>query len=507
MNICNNCNSNNLVKWGKRNNKQVWKCKKCNKRSVHNKQESLKDKFKINDDVLKELLSKHKKFVITSAQNETETNTEFLNSLLVYCDENDAKLMVIPIRYNNPSAINKNSKNIWDENLKKYFIENTINLNNNIKIIADLNVEATAATPLTSLDPLTMGKSTIFGHGQLSMKTIPVNKNSHPIIITTTGSVSNNTNYSDSKAGYTAKFNHCNSAIVVEIENENDFHLRQLIADENNGFYDLDRYYSKDLVCYNEDGIEALITGDEHVINMDIDVINATYIENNSIVKILHPKYIIRHDVLDCYSISHHHNKSKFTKYFKNLNKHNSIKNELDITCKFINLTTPKNSKTIIVDSNHNNHLLRWLDENEPDNSSIENVYVYHKLWTLILENESVINPFKLWYQHYHKNDNVEFLDKDEKLYIKDILVSMHGDIGPNGSRGSRKNISKLSDKTVIGHSHSPGIEKGCYQVGTSSELSLDYNVGPSSWMHTHCIIHKNGKRQLINIIKGKWRI
>jgi hypothetical protein len=117
-------------------------------------------------------------------------------------------------------------------------------------------------------------------------------------------------------------------------------------------------------------------------------------------------------------------------------------------------------------------------------------------------------NPFELYCSDTFSKEKlkVEFLIRNVSHKIKDIEVGLHGDKGQNGSRGSRKQLSSLPSKTIIGHSHSPGIEKGCYQVGTSSYLKLEYNSGPSSWLQTHCIIYKNGKRQLINIIKGKWK-
>jgi hypothetical protein len=90
-------------------------------------------------------------------------------------------------------------------------------------------------------------------------------------------------------------------------------------------------------------------------------------------------------------------------------------------------------------------------------------------------------------------------------MTIEGIEIGYHGDRGPNGARGSRNAFSKIGVKTVIGHSHSPGIRDGAYQTGTSSRLKLEYNSGPS-WLHTHCVIYPNGKRSLINIIDGKWR-
>jgi hypothetical protein len=37
--------------------------------------------------------------------------------------------------------------------------------------------------------------------------------------------------------------------------------------------------------------------------------------------------------------------------------------------------------------------------------------------------------------------------------------------------------------------------------------LKAEYTSGPSGWLNTHCVIYPNGKRSLLNIIKGKWRI
>ena len=38
--------------------------------------------------------------------------------------------------------------------------------------------------------------------------------------------------------------------------------------------------------------------------------------------------------------------------------------------------------------------------------------------------------------------------------------------------------------RTVIGHSHAPCIDEGAVQVGTSTELVLEYNRGsPSGWL------------------------
>lgn len=116
-------------------------------------------------------------------------------------------------------------------------------------------------------------------------------------------------------------------------------------------------------------------------------------------------------------------------------------------------------------------------------------------------------DPFALWAEGRLKVP-ARFLRPWDSYSIKNILISLHGDYGNNGGRGSPGGLSKIGAKTVIGHSHSPCIHMGCYQVGTSTKLRLWYSSkGASSWLNTHCLILPNGKRQLVSVIDGCWRL
>lgn len=102
--------------------------------------------------------------------------------------------------------------------------------------------------------------------------------------------------------------------------------------------------------------------------------------------------------------------------------------------------------------------------------------------------------------------DEVTFLARDQRLEIAGIRHDQHGDLGPNGARGSAANISRTGEKTNIGHSHSAGIVHGCYQMGTMSVLRMGYTRGPSSWSHTLTLTYGNRKRANITLKNGKWR-
>lgn len=489
--------------------KRRYRCYDCNK-SVYESETHLQ---KVDVSIFSELNAIRgtlpKKVVVTSAIVGFDINEDFLKTLESYCEKNGAVLSIVPIAYKNTPI----EEWKWNSVLEPYYLTKDWYFNGKFKIIAECAINPAAGSPLSGMEALSESMTTIIGHPQLQMKTIPVNPHRDHVILTTTGSISCKTEYKDSKAGYRAEFNHCFCAILVEREEDESFHMRQLLADHTGGFYDLTAYYRPDGVVLPSGRIEALVTGDEHAIFISPEVLSATYTAEDSIVNTLKPKVIVRHDVLDCFSISHHDANNYLGRFRKFVNGMNTIETELNKTCQFIIDTTPDNTETWIVNSNHNNHLTKWLNTAETK-TDLANAEMYHMLmlWSIreIKQGRSP-DPFEMYFSHYAGNIrdemNVQFLEKDEFREVMGNTVSMHGDLGPNGSRGSRNNLSRIGERCIIGHSHSPGIERGCWQTGTSSHLSLDYTSGPSSWANTHILVHANGKRQMINIIGGKWRL
>ena len=138
----------------------------------------------------------------------------------------------------------------------------------------------------------------------------------------------------------------------------------------------------------------------------------------------------------------------------------------------------------------------------------MQNAEIYHELWAAWLAAIRADQPFDpyTWWLKTNCEADCLYLMNDYPFLIKGIYCGYHGDRGANGSRGTLAGWAKIGAKTVVGHTHSPGIEKGCFMVGCSCILSLEYTHGPSSWMNTHAIIHQDGKRQLITIINGEWR-
>jgi len=441
-------------------------------------------------------------YVVTSATQGFAVNQTFLSNLLYYCKHNNATLIVIPV--NNKSQFNID---LYDQSIKKYIVSKDIVVGSDIVIKSSIHLGTNLENPLHGMDALSKGKTLIFGHPQVQLKTLPRKRDKYPPIISTTGSVSD-PDYSEHKTAQKANFNHSFSALFVSGD-KNSRKLRHLNFD-GNGFYDLDSYYSSSTVTKGI-RISGIVTGDEHVLFYDPDVYGATY-GKNGVVATLKPEFIFRHDVLDCHSISHHHNNNAFIRWAKTVVGNNKIQDELNKTIKFIVDTTPADSTSIIIPSNHNSHLYRWLTEYNPKAGDSDNLEMYHLLSLLVIQNAKIVDgipvfpdPFELYARSFIP-ENVRFLSSKDDFLLHDIDVNNHGDLGVNGTKGSRLQYKNMPNKTVIGHSHSPGIDKGSYQVGTSSSMNLDYNIGPSTWHQCHCLIYPNGKRQLLFIVNGEWR-
>ena len=452
------------------------------------------------------------RFIITSAMNNCDINRNFWSSLKRYAKATNACILVIPSRYKNPTNLEEAGKNAhtgwWPGEVSEHMTDNMIKLHKNLVMLAQVRINATAVNPTTGLEAISGGSTAIFGHAQVSMKTVPTPQHHLPKALWTTGSCSV-PRYSNTKAGIKAEGLHTLGAIVVELDGTR-FHCRTIAADDSGGFYDLTHYYGPKKVerCAR---VLALITGDEHAMFSDSLNKAATYTNKDSIANTLKPEKIVRHDVFDGYSISHHNRNDAVIQYSKHKNGHHLVKSELDLTVRYIDETTPKFSENIIVASNHHEHLLRWLKESHPAQEPW-NADVWLEIWGLLkdtieFKERGVVykDPFALWMQSRLKS-KAKFLGRDAEDTIGGIMIGFHGDQGSNGSRGSINQYAKFGAKTVIGHSHSPGIRHNSFQTGTSSTLRMDYTSGPSSWAHCHCVIYPNGKRQLIFVIDGHWR-
>lgn len=490
----------------KSDGKKQWRCAECAKvvtkaklsNSIKNYNEALGFDPNLAEAHAKKC-AKGKRLIITSAQNNSETDIKFFKALKQAAAHYKCELAIIPSHYRNVTLWSKGDEKEFDDILKPYLIKGEIQFNN-IKVKSDVRIQPTSVNPLGGKQSHGGQHSIVFGHPQLSREPVATSGNSQPKLMLTTGSVTK-PNYTVSDAGEKGKWHHCQAALILEKYKGKVF-VRQLSCDDNGHFYDLDKRFTPSGITSGH-SIEAIVTGDEHVKFNTVEKI--TY-GKKGIVSSLSPKYIVRHDILDGYAGSHHHLRDPMIGFVKHHSGDNDYRKEVQECIDFINRTTPKGSTTLIVPSNHHDHLAQFLQKASPNTDHTNSIFIAEMQLAMreaALSGDNY-DPFYL-YAKDRLTCKFEFLDRNEPYYLHDVDVSQHGDVGTNGSRGSARGLAKTPDKLTIGHSHGARIYQGVYQVGVSTGR-LEYERGLSDHSNTHCLHYKNGKRTLIDIIDGKYK-
>lgn len=485
-----------------------------------------------------------KTYVITGAQMGAKLHTRFFNTLLNYCEHRDAELVIAPLRgvSNHGRFIEKIKEEIdvfekllletedkevvksLKEKLQRRRLElkelypkeiqhliataNTIQRFNSNIAFNSIQITPTQKKPLTGLIDLAH-TSTIFGAPKINLQVVHTEEKSHPRIMVTTGACTQPL-YLKSRVGVIAEDNHTYGAIVVDIEDDEIFHLRQLEANGNGEITDLGVRYTG--TTKKKVDVEALVLGDVHVMFLDPTMDWAT----EDMIEKLKPKKVFIHDIFDAFTISHWHQNDlviQTRKAMKNYQNHgvvfhDDLEQELEQVGEYLanKCSQFPNVEFFIVCSNHDEALDRCIKEGrfirDPKNSLIG-----AKLFVDMIENQMM--PLEAWLRKHSKYkdqlDRVHFFTRDTSYKVKDIQVANHGDVGLSGTRGSIWAEARAHGKSYIGHKHSPGIYGGVYQVGCSCLIPGHYCKGPNNWMHTNGVINTDGTRTLLNSIGGRW--
>jgi hypothetical protein len=503
--FCPNCNSGDLVRNGLGSNylrKQRYRCNQCGRKTTSPNTSK-------NEVLMHNKLPKAKRYLITSAQNASRIFPPFWKSLMHCKEYYDAELIVRPGRYKNPTSqwTQKNKDHEWwDEVVLPYLYDGWLNLNDRL-IIIGTKVQWSTQYPLRGLDTLTKDKSGIVGHGNRALTSISTPHRKHPKIMFTTGACTL-PNYTDSKTGDIAKFNHSYGALIVEIDGDT-FYARQLNATNDGSFIDLDVEFTPDGAFHAPRALTVAL-GDLHHRFVAKHVVKATFDDKNSLVKMINPEHLIIHDMIDQYARNHHHVDNWLIGYGKWKFGLECIRTEIEDAVKFVNKKTPNDCQAIVVPSNHDDAVGRWLLEASGKSDPV-NVEFYFETGLESIRSVKMTkggiqwsDPFIMCARRYSA-ENVRFLAFREPCVIGDVEYSLHGHQGPNGTRGSTLNLSKIGEKVIKGHDHTAAIINGCYGVGKSSEHMVYEGAGPSSHSNAHAVQYANGKRAIIFVINGKF--
>lgn len=473
--------------------------------------------FNDHHENIKEL--KNKRFIITSAQNNSYVHSKFLKSLERASKILDAKIIVGTFSYNTKGFQNleKGEGEWFDPKIKDYIVDEPVKLCKGLIWCGELNILPTAANPLSGLHSYSKEMSGIIPHAKLSLESLPTHKTEPCRMMYTTGAVTLR-NYVQKKTGQKASFHHVFGALLVEVDDDGDWFVRQLVADSDTGeFYDLNIKYSPYTADFSD--IEAITWADVHSEKLDDEVLRGSVDSSNSdnILDSLRPKYQFIHDIHDFEARNHHNINDPYHNFLMYTSPEytESVEENCMKSKDFLQDSKREFSKQVVVESNHDLALKRWLKESSFKTDPVNAIFYLECQLQIYKALQKGDRDFSILEWVLKKDDDsindVKFLKTDESFMICNnngggIECGMHGDKGVSGSKGSAISFAKLGTRMNIGHSHTAKIVNGVYQSGHMMDVDkVDYAKGPSTWSASHIVTYPNGKRTIITMKGDKW--
>ncbi len=453
-------------------------------------------------------LAKGENFFVTSAVNNCPADAEFVEAARNWCGAKDGKLLINKVRYKNPTRRDDEERDgeWWDPALREYMLEDELRPHPLLSICT-MKAQATADNPLPPrADALTQDRSAIFGHPQLSLRTVATPHLPVAKLLYSSGACTQPI-YSDTTAGKLGGFHHSIGGVLAEVRGD-DIFLREVTwSKKAKAFIDIDTWYDAD--GYRPaPGALALAMGDIHVGLTSDDVMEATF-GPQGIYDVTQPEEIILHDLFDGRSLNPHEMNNQLTRAAMFYEGKTNVEAETLRVIEWLD-ALPTGCRRTVVRSNHDEFYDRWLQAGEK-NVEPENRWIYHQLCAVMLAHRRVHGSFPIALEAAigllgGTETQVEFLGIEDPHRVMGILCGLHGHIGSNGARGNIKGLSRLGSRGIYAHNHGCAIWQGAYQAGHSTVARHGYNRGPSGWVPAHVLLNALAYRQMIIMRGSRYR-
>jgi hypothetical protein len=474
------------------------------------------------------------RYILTSAQNNTFIHESAWENILALSRHYRAHILVGTYTYNQ-NAYGKLSvkkgrdkdpqKELWyAPEILPYIRDVRTQLAPGLVWCGEYNSLPTNVRPLAGLETYTGRASGIFPHAKLSVRSLPTMKGEGVKINYTTGTVTQK-NYIQKREGMIAEFHHVYGALLVEVNSDGNWWVRQLNEAEDGTMQDLDVIATNGKITTGN-RIEAITYGDLHGTWADPKAVELS-LEMRDTLK---PNYQFLHDIVEGAAVNPHDRKhqANHERFYTFLRGYTKLENELVDTAELLERFDATGVKTIIADSNHDDvWIKRWLREfdyrKDPSNAEIFldlQKYFYGQIRGDVTPEQTSsrtakprmtrdINVLEYALRKYGKlKAKFKFLRADESFLTanRKIENGMHGHLGPAGRFGTPENLSQMARKANTAHTHAMGIYNGLYVAGTLSFLDWPYMQGPTNHTQTNTLTYGNGKRALVTFYNGKWR-
>lgn len=469
---------------------------------------------------VEDMISKTNKFVVTTYVSDKTVSRDFWEAVLNYCKRNNAQPIVIP-SYDVKGTRRKVGWRMDSYIAKTAFvITHDTHLAPNL-LISGIEVTAKQKNPQCALKSIHTHTNchVISGGTVQQLSHTAREQDKYPWVKMTPGACSvpdYNEDYTMSKASsYNAEKRHLIGAVIVELGKDDVFFYRQVQAGADGSFTDLGKVYHPNGEV--TDVAQSLfVMGDIHAGQHNLKLFKDVkkFLMNHD-----HIKNVVLHDLCDGESVNPHESNKCLDKSLKYNGERLTYKYDVNCACGVVNeLTELRNDLgVIIVPSNHDDFLDRSMNDpgNFTPNPNWKDAIKYCSYRIDIAEanekrpeDDQIIpmNAFEYLatkrYNLVKDLDRVMWLKINNTYQMYGVGIGHHGHKGPNGAKGSLSSYANMEQHEVIGHSHTAGIMGGTYQVGTFSKLQQGYNIGPSSWTHTGCLVYPGAQKQLITFVR-----
>ena len=375
-----------------------------------------------------------------------------------------------------------------------------------------MNILPTTPDPLSGLETYTGRSSGIFPQAKHAARSIASAKHEPTKFNFTTGTCTKR-NYIQKAAGLKAEQHHTYGAVLVEVDSDGTWFVRQLQQDSRGRMCDLDVAVQKGR-AYKRQRVESVMWGDIHAEKCDPTVRRLAW-GKRGILDTLRPKRQYVHDLIDFAPRNHHNIKNPHFRFERFVDGQETVEEEMHTAVELLHEMERDWCETVVVNSNHDNAALtKWLREADYREDPA-NALFFLKCQLATYEAIARKDRKFILLEHVLRERNcpkrVKFLGIDESSITCEgvdggIENGNHGHLGVGGSRGSPRALSKVGRRQNTAHTHASGIFDGLFSGGTSSLLDMGYNQGPGNWSHTLVITYPGGKRSLSTIYNEKWR-
>lgn len=435
-----------------------------------------------------------RRLLVTAAEGGAPAHAGFVANLAAYAEHLRAEIVVLRSDHADlgPTA----------PELLPFETRRPVDVGGRLDLRPDVALPRIARSPLERMERASPGRWAAFAHPTFQLSSLPRLRGQPARLHMTTGVATLPVNGGE----------HAQGALVVEVATDGAVFARHLQAGGDGAFHDLDVRVSGGRVQTGL-AVEALILGDIHHARIDPEVVAATWGEGpddaRSLVGRLRPRTQVMHDVADFMARNHHDRSDPHARFLRHATGTANVRREMEGVAGFLAATRRPWSRTVVVHSNHDDMLTRWLREADPRSDPENAEYHLDRQRALLMRLRAGAGTSSFLAETLReladdRLEGVRFLGDGESLLLADVECGVHGHAAADGVRGSLSGLERLGIDMVVGHSHRPTAAGGIYVTGVC-QLDMGYNRGPSTWAVAHVVLHADGSRQHVFMEAGRF--